>query len=83
MSSVQTPPTKQQRLYEAIRERILSGAYGPGFRIVIDSVAEEFGVSQLPVREAVRRLEAEGLLVYRPMPVRESRRLSPVFSRRR
>ena len=66
MSSVQTPPTKQQRLYEAIRERILSGAYGPGFRIVIDSVAEEFGVSQLPVREAVRRLEAEGLLVYRP-----------------
>jgi DNA-binding GntR family transcriptional regulator len=66
VSSVQTPPTKQQRLYDAIRERILSGAYGPGFRIVIDSVAEEFGVSTLPVREAVRRLEAEGLVVYQP-----------------
>lgn len=60
------PSTKQQQLYEALRERILSGAYGPGFRIVIDTVAEEFGVSALPVREAIRRLEAEGLIVYRP-----------------
>jgi DNA-binding GntR family transcriptional regulator len=58
--------TKQERVYDAIRERILSGAYGPGFRIVIDTLAEEFGVSTLPVREAVRRLEAEGLVVYRP-----------------
>jgi DNA-binding GntR family transcriptional regulator len=58
--------TKQQQLYEALRERILSGAYGPGYRVVIDTVAEEFGVSALPVREAIRRLEAEGLIVYRP-----------------
>ena len=58
-------PTKQQQLYEALRERILSGAYGPGFRIVIDQVAAEFAVSALPVREAIRRLEAEGLIVYR------------------
>lgn len=59
-------PNKQQRVYEALRERILSGAYGPGFRVVIDTLAAEFGVSALPVREAIRRLEAEGLLVYRP-----------------
>jgi DNA-binding GntR family transcriptional regulator len=59
-------PTKQQRLYEALRERILSGAYGPGFRVVIDTIATEFGVSALPVREAIRKLEAEGLVVYRP-----------------
>lgn len=59
-------PTKQQRVYEALRERILSGAYGPGFRVVIDAVAAEFGVSPVPVREAIRRLEAEGLIVYRP-----------------
>jgi DNA-binding GntR family transcriptional regulator len=58
-------PTKQQQLYEALRERILSGAYGPGFRIVIDQIAAEFAVSALPVREAIRRLEAEGLIVYR------------------
>src|ERR1700730_17057097 len=58
--------TKQERLYEAIRERILSGAYSPGYRVVIDGLAEEFQVSALPVREAIRRLEAEGLVVYRP-----------------
>jgi DNA-binding GntR family transcriptional regulator len=58
--------TKQERVYKALRERILSGAYGPGYRIVIDTLAEEFSVSALPVREAIRRLEAEGLVVYRP-----------------
>jgi DNA-binding GntR family transcriptional regulator len=61
-----TVVTKQQQLYAALRERILSGAYGPGFRVVIDQVAAEFAVSALPVREAIRRLEAEGLIVYRP-----------------
>jgi DNA-binding GntR family transcriptional regulator len=58
--------TKVERAYRTIRERILSGAYGPGFRLVIDSLAEELGVSALPVREAIRRLEAEGLVVFRP-----------------
>jgi DNA-binding GntR family transcriptional regulator len=61
-----TTLTKQERVYRAIRERILSGAYGPGYRVVIDALAEEFAVSALPVREAIRRLEAEGLVVYRP-----------------
>src|ERR1051325_10556599 len=58
--------TKQERVYRGVRERILSGAYGPGFRVVIDALADEFGVSALPVREAIRRLEAEGLVIYRP-----------------
>jgi len=58
--------TKQERVYRAIRERILSGAYGPGYRVVIDALAAEFEVSGLPVREAIRRLEAEGLVIYRP-----------------
>ena len=62
--------TKQERVYRAIRERILSGAYGPGYRVVIDPLAEEFGVSALPVREAIWRLEAEGLVVYRPTRAR-------------
>jgi DNA-binding GntR family transcriptional regulator len=60
------PVTKQERVYQAIRERILSGAYGPGYRVVIDALAEEFEISALPVREAIRRLEAEGLVIYRP-----------------
>jgi DNA-binding GntR family transcriptional regulator len=64
--TIDKPVTKQERAYRAIRERILSGAYGPGYRIVIDSLAEELGISALPVREGIRRLEAEGLVVYRP-----------------
>src|SRR5437763_15051766 len=68
MVSVQpsAPTTKQQRVYETLRERILTGAYGPGFRLIIDAVAAELGVSTVPVREAIRRLEAEGLVLYRP-----------------
>ena len=58
--------TKQERVYQAVRERILSGVYGPGYRVVIDALAEEFEVSALPVREAIRRVEAEGLVIYRP-----------------
>ncbi len=61
-----SPTTKQERVYQQVRERILGGTYVPGFRIVIDALAEEFGVSALPVREAIRRLEAEGLVVFRP-----------------
>ena len=53
-------------MYRTIRERILSGDYGPGYRVVIDALAAELGVSALPVREAIRRLEAEGLVVFRP-----------------
>ena len=58
--------TKQERVYRTVRERILEGAYGPGYRFVIDTLAGEFGVSALPVREAIRRLEAEGLVIFRP-----------------
>lgn len=57
--------SKLERVYGVIRERILNGQYGPGHRLVIDSLAEELGVSALPIREAIRRLEAEGLVLYR------------------
>ncbi len=56
---------KQERAYQTLRERILDGAYSPGYGLVIDALAEDFGVSVVPVREAIRRLEAEGLVVYR------------------
>jgi DNA-binding GntR family transcriptional regulator len=58
--------TKQERVYRVLRERILAGTYGPGYRMVIDALSTEFSVSALPVREAIRRLEAEGLVVFRP-----------------
>jgi DNA-binding GntR family transcriptional regulator len=53
---------KKQQAYEFIRSQITSGSYGPGYRIVIDRVAQELGTSSIPVREALQQLEAEGLI---------------------
>lgn len=58
--------SKQERCYGIIRQRILDGTYGPGYRLVMDDLARELNVSPGPVREAIRRLEAEGWVVYRP-----------------
>lgn len=57
---------KQQYVYQTLRTNILDGSYSPGYRIVIDQVARELGVSAIPVREAIRQLEADGLIEYRP-----------------
>ena len=59
-------PNKHEQAYAVLRERILNGTYVPGYRLVIDALARELGVSPVPVREAIRRLEAEGWVVYRP-----------------
>lgn len=56
--------SKQERSYTTIRRRILDGTYGPGYRLTIDTLARELGMSQVPVREAIRRLEAEGWILY-------------------
>lgn len=53
-------PSRVELAYSTIRERITSGAYGPGYRLVLDELARELGTSPVPVREAIRRLEAEG-----------------------
>lgn len=50
--------------YATIRERIISGAYGPGYRLVLDELAREIGSSPVPIREAIRRLEAEGYVEF-------------------
>lgn len=55
---------KHEQAYKAIRERILDGTYGPGFRLVIDVLARELGISAVPIREAIRRLEAEGWVLF-------------------
>jgi DNA-binding GntR family transcriptional regulator len=56
---------KQEQCYATIRQRIVSGIYGPGHRLVLGDLADELKVSSVPVREAIRRLEAEGLVTYR------------------
>lgn len=58
--------TKTDVVYSTIKERIESGDYTPGYRLVIDALARELGLSPIPVREAIRRLEAEGLVRHSP-----------------
>lgn len=54
--------TKADVVYEALQNAIMSGIYEEGAHLRQEEVAEKFGVSQTPVREAFRRLEAEGLV---------------------
>jgi DNA-binding GntR family transcriptional regulator len=56
----------RDQIKDVIVERILDGVYGPGERIVEIRVAQEFGVSQAPVREALRELELLRLVVSEP-----------------
>jgi DNA-binding GntR family transcriptional regulator len=53
------------QVYAAIRERISSGSLPRGARVHQEDLAEELGVSRTPVREALRRLAAEGLVEMR------------------
>ncbi|SDE56839.1 transcriptional regulator, GntR family [Priestia aryabhattai B8W22] len=49
--------------YEIIRDRILNGELSAGTKIVEEKIAAELGVSRTPVRESIRKLEYEGLIV--------------------
>jgi DNA-binding GntR family transcriptional regulator len=51
---------------DALRERILHGEYPEGEPLRQDAIAAELGVSRIPVREALRQLEAEGLVTFSP-----------------
>ncbi|MFJ5369671.1 GntR family transcriptional regulator [Bosea sp. CER48] len=54
------------RIARALAERIIAGAIEPGARLRQDHIAEEFATSHVPVREAFRRLEAQGLAISEP-----------------
>lgn len=56
--------SKSQQAYAWIRSRISDHEYQPGFRLVLGAIAAELNVSVVPVREAIRRLEAEGLVTF-------------------
>ena len=57
-------PSKAQHAYDWIKAQIMSQAFSPGYRLVLASIAETLGMSVVPVREAIRRLEAEGLVTF-------------------
>ncbi|RWP30395.1 MAG: GntR family transcriptional regulator [Mesorhizobium sp.] len=62
------PLTKHARLgdmaYEAMKDRLVRGAFEPGRKLTVRAVADALGVSSTPARDALNRLAAEGALVY-------------------
>jgi DNA-binding GntR family transcriptional regulator len=67
-STALTPTTvvqsKAQLAYAWIKERISDGTYTPGYRLVLGQIAKAIDVSVVPVREAIRLLESEGLVSF-------------------
>ncbi|MER8414433.1 GntR family transcriptional regulator [Mesorhizobium sp. M0848] len=61
-----TDDTIAVRISKVLADRIISGAIEPGARLRQDHIAEEFQTSHVPVREAFRRLEAQGLAISEP-----------------
>src|SRR5947207_1792415 len=92
LTPIETPYLRDQA-FSRLREAIVSGVLAPSAPIVIDDLAAAFGLSSMPVREAVKRLVAAGLLARRRGGARASaagrggrdhaRRVAAVSRRRR
>ncbi len=57
-------PTVAQEVYKAIRNQIIRGEFAPGQKLSIRKLAELYGVSTMPVREALSKLESEGFVQF-------------------
>lgn len=64
MSGTDVALSKSQQAYHWIKERIARQEFTPGYRLVLGSIAGELDMSVVPVREAIRQLEAEGLVTF-------------------
>lgn len=62
MESIKRPPLGKQAA-ELIRNSIIEGVFAPGTTLLQEELAERFGVSRIPIREALQILEREGLIV--------------------
>jgi len=58
------PQTKSRYAYDRLREQIVSGALAPGERLRLRALAESLGLSEMPVREALRMLSRDGLVEF-------------------
>ena len=56
--------SKSQQAYHWIKERIAAQEFSPGYRLVLGTIATDLDMSVVPVREAIRQLEAEGLVTF-------------------
>lgn len=66
MGNARPATGNSQPAYQHLRQAIVEGRYRPGQRLIEQRIAEEFSLSRTPVREALRRLEAEGFVVSEP-----------------
>lgn len=69
--------TVEDMVHHVVREAIVSGVFGPGQRLPQDRIAGSMGVSRIPVRAALRRLEAEGFVRFEVHKGATVRALSP------
>jgi DNA-binding GntR family transcriptional regulator len=58
--------TKNVAVYDKLRQSIIKGKLKPGQKVVMAELAKTFGLSETPVREAIRRLESEGYIDFTP-----------------
>jgi len=58
--------TKNAAAYEALRKDIVEGRLKPGLKINMSEIAKELGLSESPIREAIRRLESDGFVKFTP-----------------
>jgi DNA-binding GntR family transcriptional regulator len=54
--------SKNEVVYDLLHQAVIRGDYKPGERVIIDEVAAKLGVSTIPIREALRQLEADGFV---------------------
>ena len=71
MTSLQTidafsASTAEEEAYRHVLKGIRTGRFRPGTRLIPEEIANEIGMSRMPVREAFRRLSTEGLVLIRP-----------------
>lgn len=60
------PLTLRERIVEFIKDSVISGRLKPGERVPEQEIAENFGISRTPIREAFRQLESEGFITVTP-----------------
>src|SRR3954447_4797766 len=66
-SRIQPRPALADEVYEAVKALVMDHVIAPGARVYIDGLARQLGVSQTPIREALARLESDGLVTKEPL----------------
>jgi len=72
-------PTRDEQVYARLRRAIVDGTLAPGQEVVVTAVAEQLGLSRMPVMQACQRLVGEGFLIANP---RRSVTVAPVTEAR-